>query len=318
MERVKIGFIGAGGMANAVHYPSLAEFKDVEIVGISDIDETRLKNTAEKFRISRTFKDYREMLQKTSPDAVYIIVQPQHLYDIARECLDNKLNIFMEKPPGITKDQAKQLAILAEKKGCLAMVGFQRRFSPVTVKARQIVEERGPIIQCMATFVKNFIGGVFYSGAVDLLTGDIIHAVDSLRWMGGEVKNLKAVVKSFYSEYDNSFNAIMEFESGAVGFLVSNFAVGKRIFSLDMHSKGISAYIEPEVKAVIYKDNKEEGTVLVSSDVAENKELYKIGGFYAEDRHFIDCIRTKTNPMTNLTDALKTMELVDKIYHTPL
>ncbi len=317
-EKVKIGFIGAGGMANAVHYPSLAKMEDVEIVGICDLDEKRLNETAEKYKIRNRFTDYKEMIRKTSLDAVYIIMPPHHLFDIVIECLKNKLNIFVEKPPGVMKEQTKQIALLAEKNHCLSMVSFQRRFSPVTVKARSIVEERGPIIQCMVTFVKNYTGGPYYDGASDILTCDVIHAVDNLRWMCGEVKRLRASVRNLYMDYDNSFNAIVEFESGAIGFLVSNFIVGKRIFSQEMHSKGISAYIEPEVRAVIYKDNKEEGIILESSEVAGSKELYHIGGFYAENRHFIDCLKDKKNPMTNFTDACKTMELVDRIYHSEI
>lgn len=318
MEKVRIGFIGAGGMANAVHYPSLAKMEDVEIVGICDLDEKRLNETAEKYHIKNRFTNYKEMLRKIELDAIYIIMPPHHLFDIAIECLKNKMNIFIEKPPGVTKEQTRQMALLADKNKCLTMVSFQRRFSPVTVKSRSIVEKRGPIIQCMATFVKNYTGGPYYEGASDILTCDVIHAVDNLRWMGGEVKKLRASVRSLYADYNNSFNAIMEFENGAIGFLVSNFIVGKRIFSQEIHAKGISAYIEPEVRAVIYKDNKDEGMVLESSEVAGGKDLYQIAGFYAENRHFIDCLKVKKNPVTDFADAYKTMELVDRIYHSEI
>ncbi|MBT4815665.1 MAG: gfo/Idh/MocA family oxidoreductase, partial [Lentisphaerae bacterium] len=36
MEKVRVALIGAGGMANRVHYPSLATFDDVELVGLCD------------------------------------------------------------------------------------------------------------------------------------------------------------------------------------------------------------------------------------------------------------------------------------------
>jgi virulence factor len=316
--KVRIGFIGAGGMSNLVHLPSIAMMDDVELVGICDMDEKRLSETAEKYHVKNRFTNYREMLKKIEVDGVYVLMSPHLLFDLVIECLKNKLNIFIEKPPGVTKEQTRHMALLAEKNHCLTMVSFQRRFSPVTVKARGIVEERGPIIQCAATFVKNYTGGPYYEGASDILTCDVIHAVDNLRWFGGEVKKLRASVRSLYAEYDNSFNAIMEFENGAIGFLVSNFIVGKRIFAQEMHAKGISAYVEPEVKAVIYKDNKEEGTVLESSEVAGGKEFFRVAGFYAENRHFIDCLKSKKSPMTNFADACKTMELVDKIYHSEI
>ena len=44
---VRIAMVGAGGMANNVHYPSLASFEDVEFVGICDLDAERLTKTAD-------------------------------------------------------------------------------------------------------------------------------------------------------------------------------------------------------------------------------------------------------------------------------
>jgi predicted dehydrogenase len=45
--------IGAGEMANAVHYPSLASFDDVEIAAICDLDTTRLNSTADKYGVEK-------------------------------------------------------------------------------------------------------------------------------------------------------------------------------------------------------------------------------------------------------------------------
>ena len=70
-------------MANRVHYPSLASFEDVEIAAACDIDEVRLRETAERWGIGRTFADYREMVQFVQPDAVYAIGQPHLMYDIS-------------------------------------------------------------------------------------------------------------------------------------------------------------------------------------------------------------------------------------------
>lgn len=318
-KKIKLGLIGAGGMANSVHYPSLFEFPDVEMAGLCDLAEDKLKATAEKFRIKQTFTDYRIMLDKIKPDAVYLLMPPHHLFDIAVECLNRKTHLFIEKPPGITTEQTKNLARLAEKNKCLTMVGFQRRFCPLIVKARKRVEEHGPIIQCMARFVKNSVGaGPYYGGAIDILTCDAIHAVDTLRWMGGEVKKISSDVENFYAGYNNAFNALLKFESGAVGFLLTNWVVGKRIFSVEMHAKGISAFAEPDDKAVIYKDNKEKGEVFSTQEIAGSEKIHKYAGFFTENRHFIDCLKTGKQPLTNFSDAVKTMELVDRIYHNQI
>ena len=319
MEKVKVGMIGAGNLANSMHYPSLVEFDDVDIAAICDLDEGRLKKTAEKYEIERTYKDYKKMVNEVDMDAVYIIMPPHHLFDLVIHCLNSKLNVFIEKPPGVTVEQTRNMALTAEKNDCLTMVGFNRRYIPLMTEVKKIVEERGQILQCAATFYKNSIGaGPYYAGAIDILTCDAVHAVDTLRWMGGEVVAVASDIRKLHADYDNSFNALLKFESGATGFLLTNWVVGKRVHTFEMHAKGISAFIDANDKAVIHSDKKEEGLVLDTSEVAGSTENYKFYGFYSEDRHFIDCIKQKQMPNTNFADALKTMKLVERIYQSQI
>ncbi|MFH1731016.1 MAG: hypothetical protein ABIF82_05105 [Planctomycetota bacterium] len=70
-ERVRVCMVGAAGMANSVHYPSLASFKDVEIAGICGLIPERVHGTAGKYGIpqanrcvARQFVDYQDMITK--------------------------------------------------------------------------------------------------------------------------------------------------------------------------------------------------------------------------------------------------------------
>lgn len=317
--RIRIAVIGAGGFANMMHFPSLKEMRDVELCSVCDLVYERARNTAEKFQIEKVYTDYKKMIEETAPEGIYIIVAPHHLFDIALFCLSQKLNIFVEKPPGITIHQTKRLAILAEQNNVLTMVGFQRRFAPVMVEAKKRIEERGGIVHCQANFFKHHIGlPPYYEGAVDLLTCDVIHSVDILRWMAGEPKKVKSIVKNNFADYPNLFLALVEFETGATGILSTNWTSGKRIYSVEMHGKGIIAFADPEKEAVFYKDNSEVPEILRTQDAAGSDELYKYAGFYYENRHFIDCLKEKRLPMTNLSDAYKTMEFVELIYHSTI
>lgn len=96
MQKVRVAMIGAGGMANSVHYPSLASFDDVEIAAICDLDENRLNSTADKYKVERRYKNYRKMINDVAPDAVYVIGQPHIMYDIWTWCLQQKLNLYIE------------------------------------------------------------------------------------------------------------------------------------------------------------------------------------------------------------------------------
>jgi len=320
MRKVRVGMIGAGAMANFAHYPSLAAFDDVEIVAISDLIKEKLNKTADRYGVEGRYRDYKEMVAKEELDAVHVIMPPHHLYDLVIHCLKQKLNVFIEKPPGVTYEQAKNMALTAERNGCKTMVAFNRRYIPLMRKVRALVEERGPIIQCMATFYKNAVGAwlPYYEGAVDVLTSDAIHAVDTLRWMGGETESVASDVNRFYAEYSNSFNVLIRFKNGASGFLVTNWAVGKRVHTFEMHAKGISAFINPDDKALIYADNEEEPVTITAAEAAGSEDRVKYYGFYAENRHFIDCIKEDKAPETNFKDTAKTMELVNRIYNSQI
>lgn len=314
MDRIRLALIGAGGMANAVHYPSLAEFPDVEMTGLCDIIEERLTATADKFGIESKYRDYKKMIEEVKPDAAYILMPPHHLHDLAIHCLSKGIHLFIEKPPGVKTFQTRQMSEYAKRNECLTMVAFNRRYIPLMTKVKEMAEAKGPMLQGVATFYKNMIGAPpYYEGAIDLLTCDIIHAVDALRWMCGEATEVVSHIRSLHAEYENSFNALMKFGSGATGFLMSNFAAGTRVHTFEMHSKGFSAFVNPNDQAKIY-DGSNDGVEITAQQAAGSDAHHKTYGFFDENRHFIDCLKNGREPMTNFEDAVKTMELVDRIY----
>lgn len=314
LDRIRLALIGAGGMANAVHYPSLAEFPDVEMSALCDLAPDRLESTGEKFGIEARYTDYTSMLDEIKPDAAYVLMPPHQLYDLAVDILSRGVSLFIEKPPGVTSYQTSELARHAEENGCRTMVAFNRRYIPLMTKAKAIAEERGPLIQAVATFYKNMIGSPpYYGGAIDLLTCDIIHAVDALRWLCGEADKVVSAKDARFAHYENSFNALMRFDSGAIGVLLSNFAVGSRVHTFEMHGRGFSAFINPNDRALVYDGSKEPHEIS-TQDAAGSEDHRMTYGFYQENRHFVDCLREDREPMTNLADATKTMQLVDRIH----
>lgn len=317
MTKVNVGVIGAGSHANLVHYPSLTSMKDVHLRAICDLNVNRLTRTSEKYNVKNRYTNYKEMIEKEILDAVYIIMPPHHLYDIVVDCLEAGLNVFIEKPPGVTANQTRSLAWFAKKKGCITMVGFNRRFIPLIRKAKNLVTKYGSINQCVSTFYKNFLSDEppYYRGALDILTCDAIHAVDALRWMvDDEVVKVLSSVRSLYVPYYNSFIALIKFRKGAIGVLLINWVAGARIHTFEMHSKGISAFVNPDREALIYLQNKSKPKRMTTFDAAGSHERFVYYGYYQENRHFIDCVRSGKEPETNFGDAAKTMELVERIY----
>lgn len=314
-QKVRLALIGAGGMANGVHYPSLAEMPDVEMAALCDVVEDKLNATADKFQIEKRYTDYKRMIEEVAPDAVYVLMPPHHLFDIVVHVLNCSLHCYIEKPPGVMSEQTRQMANLAEEKGVLSMCAFNRRFIPLMQQCKAKVQASGEINQVVSTFYKQHDAGPYYGGAIDILSCDAVHAVDTLRYLGGDVVDCASAVRSLGKKFDTSFTALVEFESGAVGVLMANWQTGGRVHQFEIHAHGASAFINPDDKAVLNLGNQLAAEVITTQEAAGGRtENYHYYGFFGENRHFIDCVKSGQQPETNFADATKTMELVDLIY----
>jgi predicted dehydrogenase len=324
---VRVALIGAGGMASRYHHPSLASFPDVEIAAICDLVEPKARQSAERFDIPRVYTDYKQMLAEVDPEAVWVLMPPQHLYEPAAAVLHQGRHLFVEKPLALTTVQARTLAYFAEERKCLTMVGFQRRHIPAMTDLRRRVEERGPIHHASVKFVKatrNLATHAgFYDGAIDPLTSDGIHAVDNLRWLcGGEVVDVAASVRTRYipGPIPNEYIALITFSSGAVGLLQSSYVTGRRIFSAEFHAQNVTAYVDADAESSIVFDDGEVETrpsrEWGAAGGAKGDSPEHWLGFWHENRHFVDCVQEGRLPTSHFGDAVKSMELVDRILHT--
>jgi len=310
-SKIRIAMIGAGGMANGVHYPSLDSFDDVEIAAVCDLNQERLNSTADTYKIEKRYDNYVRMIEDTTPDGVYVIGPPHYMYDIWTWCLNQGLNLYIEKPMGLSVHQARSLAELADRNNCITQVSFQRRSCPMVVMLREKCIERGPITHAICTFYKKD-GPTF--GMRDRMMDDGVHAIDTIRWMcGGEVEKIDSIAKSVLYHDINLIMALLHFDNGAVGILQNSWTSGRRIFRVEMHAPNICAEAEHEGKGYLYADGDYNGTGYDTREIAGSDQNFIYGGFQAKNRNFIDCIKSGEQPESNFSDAVKTMEVADKI-----
>lgn len=309
---IRIAMIGAGNMANRVHYPSLASFDDVDMIAICDLNPERLNATADRYGIDKRYTDYRQMIEAIAPDGVYAIGPPHIMYDVWQWCLSEGLNLCIEKPMGITIHQARSLAHLAEKYNCITQVSFQRRASPMVAMLREECLKRGPIVHAVCTFYKYDIQP--YLHARDHMLDDSVHAIDTLRWLcGGDVVEVQSLVKRVMVPDINFITATLQFDNGATGLMLNSWTSGRRIFRVEMHAPGIWVEAEHEDKATLYAEGDTTGVLYDTREVAGSDEFFVYAGFQAKNREFIDALIDQTQPPSHFGDALKTMEVAETI-----
>lgn len=308
----RVVVIGAGYMANKVHYPALASLEDVKIEAICDRHADKLRGTADKYGVERRYERYKEMIEDVAPDAVFAIGHPHTMYDVWMWCLQEKLNLFIEKPMGLTVHQARSLAHVAETNDCVTQVCFQRRASPMLQKLVSACKERGQVTHASVDFIKHV--PTPFLGARDHMFDDGIHAIDTLRYIcEGEVVDIHCASRRVGVPNINVITALLEFDSGAIGQMHCNWATGYRAFRVGLHGRSICAAADLEGKGRLHADGDEAGVELDARQVAGSDEPMVYCGFRAKIQEFLSCLRTSTRPGSNFADALKTHLLAEKI-----
>ncbi len=311
---LRIGVVGCGKFASAVHFPALAELDEAELIAVCDLDEARLKEVAEKYKPRTTYTDYRKMIAEEKLDGVHVPVWPKHLKPIALDLIRAGQNIFVEKPPGMNLAECEEMADAAQRAGVLTMCGFNRRFAPLTLEAKRRVEEHGPLTHAVATFHKYMTKGYEDDIVHSILRYDAMHHVDFLCWLGGgaPVELHSHIARDGGEGFSSRHVALMRFEGGMTGILNSSFHSGTRVEKFEIHAKGAHAELEPQTEATVWVEGAEAAKIAIG-DVADGSVMYRRAGYLQEDRYWFECLARKREPHASLRNCLPAMRTVEKM-----
>ena len=329
VKQLTVGVIGAGGIARSVHLPSLSEIPGVRVVALCDLIEQRAVEQAERFEIPRTYTLYREMLEREDLDAVFALVEPASLFHVVTGCLEAGLHTFMEKPPGITSYQARSLMRASEAAGRILQVGFNRRHIPVVRQVVETMREVTRITQVEGRFMKCG-AAAFDKGSMSAFQSDTIHAIDLVRWIADSAPARAATVRGQAEDVvPNAWNSVIRFDNGVTVIVKANYQTGGRTQPYEVHGPGASAFInlgfggsQCEAQLMIAEGSggyslaatgvQDAGFRTIDGKALAGSDLfYRYYGFYQEDVHFLECVRSGEEPETSIADAVKTFELVD-------
>lgn len=129
-DKVRIGIIGAGGIAGA-HIRAYQQMDDVEVVGIADIVPGKAAEFIERNHIhgAKAFNDADSLLQMDL-DAVSNCTYNVSHHDTAVAALQAGKHVLLEKPMSITLEEAIDMARVAKATDRILSVGFQPRYDP--------------------------------------------------------------------------------------------------------------------------------------------------------------------------------------------
>ena len=138
MANTRIGLIGAGYWGPNLAR-NFAQMEDAELVAIADLDEERLRSMKSRHPGVVTTRVYRDLFS-LDLDAVVIATPPITHYTFARECLEQGLNVLVEKPLVLRSRHGEKLVRLARDKNLVLMVGHTFEYNPAVRAIKEIID----------------------------------------------------------------------------------------------------------------------------------------------------------------------------------
>jgi predicted dehydrogenase len=240
MNKVGVGVIGSGSIAEIGHFPSIRDIPEAELVAICDKKGEVAKKAAEKWKARAWYIDYREMLEKENLD-VCIIASPNNLHhEQALAVAEAGIHAIVEKPIACTNKEAWDIVEACKKAKVKLMVGCNQRFSLQHEIGKQVVDQGliGDVKMGRSSLHEGYnlyhdqVSYTKFRAVPEEAGGGALfdvgaHRIDLLMWlMGSEVKRVVGVAKrtvhpAEFTLLDDTVWILMELANGTYG-CVSN------------------------------------------------------------------------------------------------
>jgi predicted dehydrogenase/glycosyltransferase involved in cell wall biosynthesis/NADPH:quinone reductase-like Zn-dependent oxidoreductase len=304
MDKARIGFVGAGGIAQR-HLDILAGFDDVELVAFADPEYGRAEKAASRFG-AKAFQTHEAMLQQQALDAVYICIPPFAHGTVERDLIARGIPFFVEKPITLDIALAEELAASIRSTALITAVGYHWRYLDTVEEARRLLAENPA--QLVSGYWLDQTPPPQWWWKKDLSGGQMVeqttHIVDLCRYLIGEVKNVYGSAgykaRADYPGLDVPAvtTASLTFETGVLGTIASTCVLGWS------HKVGLNIFADRLAIELTDHD--------IMVDVGAGRPVRQAEGdpVWREDRDFIDAIRGGDNHIRcDYADAVATHRL---------
>ncbi|HBC87350.1 MAG TPA: dehydrogenase [Lentisphaeria bacterium] len=140
-KKVRVGFVGVGGMGQCAHLRNYATLADCEVVALSEPRKETAKAVAQRYNIGGVYSEASEMIKKENLDAL-VASQPFTRHGvIIPELLGARIPVFIEKPLSSTIESGEKILGALKKSDTWIMVGYHKRSDPASMHAKKEIEK---------------------------------------------------------------------------------------------------------------------------------------------------------------------------------
>lgn len=308
-DPLKIALIGGGGHSRANHLPALEKYVadhpgEIQLSAFCDINPEVAEKVSREYKFDHSYTDVSDMLAAERLDGC-IAITPIHITaDVARRIISANIPLVIEKPPGATPEEAKEICDLVARAHARVMVSVNRRFDPAITAA---CEWRGnrPLDYLRTTMLR------IKRSEKSFFTGTAIHCLDTMRKIAGNISGHS--VDAWQVEGVWWYRVALEFESGTKGLLEVLPSCGTQAEFHEMFGAGYRLLARAG-----YSDTGEftawEDGKMVEQNIPDDDQLSFVrDGTYAETCEFISALKEGRSPYPSPAEVYPTVQLCHQI-----
>lgn len=329
-NKLNFALIGCGKIG-IKHAALIQEFGN--LIAVCDVDAKRAHSFSKQFQAT-SYVNIDELLTQEKYIDVVVVCTPNGLHATHTiKSLESGHHVLCEKPMAIQVEDAKQMIQVAEKANKKLFVVKQNRYNPPVVAVKKIIDEGrlGKIFNVQLNCFWNRTDDYYtdaWRGTKELDGGILFtqfsHFIDVMYWLIGDV----ATVISFKKNYLHQYNIELE-DTGVVIVQFKNDAIGTINYTVNSFAQNMEGSI------TIFG---EKGTIKIGGTYLNKLEYQCIKNYTIEDlpkvneanqydtyqgsmsnhdkvyENLIDLLEHNFSITTNAFDAMKTVEIISKIY----
>jgi len=325
VDTIGVALIGSGYIAH-YHASGLAELPDVTMPVLCSLDGKAAEEFADKYGIGEVTDQINGLLGREDIQAVVIATPNKFHAPYAVEFMKNGIDVFVEKPMAVSALQGEEMIECAHKNKRILMVGHMWRFDAEANYVRDLVQsgKLGEILKTKGYGIhvnwgpagwfidKNLAGG----GA---LADMGVHAIDTVRYILGdpEPREVYAKISTSFGDYDvDDMGIVMiTWDTGAVSIIESGWwhphadgpEAGTQLFGTLGYASLFPTCWEKKQGEKIEK---------IIPDMPERKEHCDQVIYSRQMNHFIDCLRSRTEPLSGMSQGQAVLRIVDAAYES--
>ena len=259
-SKVNISFIGAGSYAQGNLLPNIPKTSQVSKIGVLTNSGTTSKRVAEKFKFDFCATLENDVLDEKT-NTVFVATRHDSHGTYVLKALEQNNHVFVEKPLCLNEFELDKIIEAQQQSQMAVMIGFNRRFSPLTQKIKNVVGS-GPMsmiyrVNAGSIPSDNWLQDIEIGGG--RILGEACHFIDYLTYINGSLPTkVSAQVLADPENLNDTVNIMLQFENGSTGVLCyySNGAKSLSKEYIEIYSSGISVILDDFKSLTIHSKGK--------------------------------------------------------------